>query len=68
LLLDALQRSLDLSAELGIYAVEVDAIDDSAAAFYRKYGFVQLVDNPLHLYLPMTIIEKVLGDDNPAKS
>jgi GNAT superfamily N-acetyltransferase len=60
LLLDALQRSLDLSTELGVYAVEVDAIDDSAA-FYLKYGFVPLVDNPLHLYLHMTTIEKVLG-------
>ncbi len=61
LLLDALQRSLDLSAELGVHAVEVDAIDDSAAAFYRKYGFTPLVDQPLHLFLSMSTIEKALG-------
>jgi GNAT superfamily N-acetyltransferase len=61
LLLDALQRSLDLSGELGVHAVEVVAIDDSAATFYKKYGFTPLIDNPLHLYLPMTTIEKVLG-------
>ena len=60
LLLDALQRSLDLSASLGAYAVEVDAIDDSAVAFYVKYGFAALLDNPRHLYLPLATIEKLL--------
>lgn len=49
LLVDALQRTLNLSAELGVHAVEVDALDDTAAAFYRKYGFVPLLDEPLHL-------------------
>lgn len=61
LLLDALQRAVDLSANLGAYAVEVDAIDDSAAAFYAKYGFVPLLDNPQHLYLPLATLEKALG-------
>ena len=61
LLLNTLQRSLDLSVELGVHAVEVDAIDDSAADFYRKYGFVPLLDNPLHFYMPMATIEKALG-------
>jgi GNAT superfamily N-acetyltransferase len=61
LLLDALQRTLDLSAKLGIHAVEVDAIDETAAAFYRKYGFSPLVDSPLHLHLPVATIERLLG-------
>jgi GNAT superfamily N-acetyltransferase len=61
LLLDALQRSLDLSGNLGTHAVEVDALDDSAVAFYAKYGFAPLLDNPKHLYLPIATIEKVLG-------
>lgn len=60
LLLDALQRSLDLSSGLGVYAVEVDALDDAAAAFYRKYGFTPLLDDPLHLYLPITTVEDAL--------
>jgi GNAT superfamily N-acetyltransferase len=60
LLLDALQRSLDLSGSLGAHAVEVDALDDSAVAFYVKYGFVPLLDNRRHLYLPLATVEKVL--------
>jgi GNAT superfamily N-acetyltransferase len=61
LLLDALQRSLDLSAGLGVHAVEVDALDDEASAFYQKYGFTPLLDDPLHLYLPVATIEDLLG-------
>jgi len=61
LLLDALQRALDLSGRLGVYAIEVDAIDDAAAAFYRKYGFTPLLDDPLHLYLPIATVEQLLG-------
>jgi hypothetical protein len=60
-LLDALQRALDLSRVLGVHAVAVDAIDDSAAAFDRKYGFTALLDDPLHLYLPISTVEKILG-------
>jgi GNAT superfamily N-acetyltransferase len=57
LMMDALKRCLDLSYQLRIHAVEVDAIDPQAKAFYEKYGFVSLHDNPLHLYLPMATIE-----------
>jgi predicted N-acetyltransferase YhbS len=61
LLLDALQRSLSLSASLGVHAVEVDALDDAAAAYYRKYGFTPLLDDPLHLYLPLATVEQLFG-------
>lgn len=61
LLIDALRRSLDLSRSLGIFAVEVLAIDDRAAGFYAKYGFMPLVDNPRHLYLPTATIEGVMA-------
>ena len=60
LLLDALQRSLDISDKLGAHAVEVDALDDSATAFYVKYGFAPLLDNPKHLYLPLATIALAL--------
>jgi GNAT superfamily N-acetyltransferase len=62
LLLDALRRCLGLAGQLGIHAVEVDAIDEQAKAFYEKYGFVPLQDNPLHLYLPVTTLEDAFAD------
>ena len=39
LLLDALERAVDASARAAARLVVVDAIDDQAAAFYRRYGF-----------------------------
>jgi GNAT superfamily N-acetyltransferase len=61
LLLDALARSLELSDRLGIHAVVVDAIDSGARAFYQKYQFVSLQDNPFHLFLPISTIRDLLG-------
>jgi hypothetical protein len=42
----------------------VDAIDEPAKAFYGKYGFVPLQDNPLHLYLPVATIEDAFGSQS----
>jgi hypothetical protein len=55
---DALRRSLELSEQLGLFAVEVLAIDAEAREFYTKYGFVPLADNDLHLFLPIGTIEE----------
>ena len=62
LLLHALWRAQRIGREAGVYAVEVDAIDDNAAAFYAKYGFVPLLDDPRHMYLPIKEVE-ALGLD-----
>jgi GNAT superfamily N-acetyltransferase len=64
LLMNALKRCLELSARLGIHAVEVLAIDDEAKRFYLKYGFIPLLDNDRHLYFPVKTIEAELrGED-----
>lgn len=39
LLLDALQRVLRASDQLAVRAVTVDALDDRATSFYRRFGF-----------------------------
>jgi GNAT superfamily N-acetyltransferase len=56
LMLDALYLCSKLADSLGVHAVEVDAIDEQAKAFYEKYGFVSLFDEPLHLLLPIATI------------
>jgi len=61
LLIDALSRCLGLADQLGIHAVEVDAIDEQARSFYLKYGFVSLRDDPRHLFLPVATIRDALG-------
>jgi GNAT superfamily N-acetyltransferase len=59
LLIDALRRSLLLSEQLGIRAVEVDAIDDAARNFYIHFGFTPLQDDPNHLIIPIQAIRKL---------
>jgi GNAT superfamily N-acetyltransferase len=59
LLLHALKKTVEVSGQLGIHAVAVDALDERARAFYLKYGFSQLLDDRLHLYLPMRVIRKL---------
>jgi len=59
LLVSALKRSLRISTEIGAYAVEAFAKDEEARKFYLKYGFRQLVDDRLHLYISMKTVEKL---------
>jgi GNAT superfamily N-acetyltransferase len=59
LLVDALRRSQHVADQIDVRAVEVDAIDEDARAFYAKFGFVPLIDDPNHLFLPMQVIRKL---------
>jgi len=61
LLVDAMQRALRISDELGVHAVHVHAIDDTARDFYIRFGFVPLADQGHHLYLPLDSIRKAFG-------
>lgn len=56
LLLDALTRSARAAEELGVFAIEVFAVNEAARRFYLKYGFEPLIDDDTHLYLPMRIV------------
>ena len=56
LLRDALVRAVGLSREVGTCVMLVDAIDDTAKAFYQRYGFIPLHEIPLTLVLPIETI------------
>lgn len=58
LLIHALKRAVKISAEMGIFAVRVDAIDEKSKNFYLKYGFVSLINQPFSLLLPIKTILK----------
>ncbi len=61
LLMDAFRVALTLAESVGLYAVEVLAIDDGAKRFYEKYAFVPLTDNDRHLYIPIKTVEELFG-------
>jgi GNAT superfamily N-acetyltransferase len=58
LLVDAMLRVADaIRNAAGVVGLFVDAKNSSVAAFYRKFGFIPLDDNPLSLMLPhLTIL------------
>jgi len=57
LLLDALNKAYQ--AEIAAFAVLVEAKNDQAIKFYKSYGFIQFIDNPSKLFLPMNTIAKI---------
>lgn len=63
LLVDALRRIATVAEQIGIRAVEVDAIDEAARNFYLKYGFVPLADDQRHLYLPIDVVRRLKLSD-----
>jgi predicted GNAT family N-acyltransferase len=60
--MNALDRSLVAAREVASWAVFVEAIDRNAASFYRKYGFIELPDDKLKLFLPMKTIAKSFSE------
>jgi GNAT superfamily N-acetyltransferase len=49
----AVDRCLKARAQVGAYALLVDAKHEKAKAFYQHYGFVACTDSPMALYLPL---------------
>lgn len=58
LLVNALNRIVQISEEVGVYAVRVDAINEKAKQFYLKYEFLPFEDRPLSLFLPLKTIRQ----------
>lgn len=61
LLMDALHRALASSRQLASAAVIVDAKDELAVTFYKKYGFIELPRVSQRLFLPMGTIEQLFA-------
>jgi ribosomal protein S18 acetylase RimI-like enzyme len=52
LLVDALTRAQRIYREAGGIGLFVDAIDEQAASYYRRFGFESVPDNPLMMFFP----------------
>lgn len=60
LLKDALLRAVQAAEIVGVRAVLVHAIDAEAAAFYRKFGFIEYPEQSHTFFLPMETIGAAL--------
>ncbi|AQQ25384.1 GNAT family N-acetyltransferase [Burkholderia cenocepacia] len=55
LLVNALQRAA--KSEIAAVALTIDAKDETAAAFYRHFGFAPLTSDPLALFMPLATVK-----------
>jgi predicted GNAT family N-acyltransferase len=60
LLLDALRRSLAGSRQVASTAVVVDARNEEASSFYRRYDFIPLPTQPTRLFYLMSSIARLV--------
>ena len=59
MMINAVERVIRVSQDLGIIGFFVDAKDNKAKAYYEQFGFIQLPDNPLELFLPLATLRNV---------
>jgi predicted acetyltransferase len=72
LLVDALRRIAVAADAIGVAVVMLDVLDcgdpDRVArrkTLYESYGFLSLASNPLRMFLPVSVIHKlIIGDDD----
>jgi len=64
LLAEALRKAVAAGEVAAARLIVVDAIDDEAAAFYERYGFLRAPEYPLRLYRRMKDVRASL--DSPA--
>ena len=63
LLAYALRVAVRAADEIASAVIEVDAKDDTARSFYARHGFQSLVDDRLHMYLPMETARRVVATE-----
>jgi ribosomal protein S18 acetylase RimI-like enzyme len=61
LLAEAIHRTVLIAGQAGVIGLFVDAKNDSARTFYERYGFVTLLNQPFHLFLPIETIRLTIS-------
>ncbi len=56
LMVEAMQRALLVADTAGGIGLFVDAKDEAAQSYYARYGFIILEDNPLAMFLPLSVL------------
>ena len=61
MVVNAIERILLVSKNLGIIGFFVDAKNKEARGYYEPFGFISLPDNPLELFLPIATLRQAYG-------
>lgn len=63
LLLHALRSALGATRQIALIGVVVDALTDELAPFYTKRGFIELLDRPRHIIVPMNRLRAMFPEE-----
>lgn len=59
ILMEVFRKALSLSAEVGIYLIDVDILNEKVRKFYKKYGFKEFIDENKHMFITIETIKKL---------
>jgi len=59
-LADALQNILNVAESISVHFVIVDAKNEFAKRFYRKFGFIEFGSVSNRMYLPIKTIQEAI--------
>jgi GNAT superfamily N-acetyltransferase len=62
LLFDALERAARVAEEIGIFLVEIQAVNEKARQIYEKRGFTSMLDEPMKMYMNLKKVRKLLSE------
>jgi len=62
LLFNALKRAAIVAEEIGVFLVEIKAFNESAKEIYPKIGFVEMLDEPMKLYMGLKKVRSLLTE------
>ena len=58
MMVNAIERIILVSRNLGIIGFFVDAKNKEAKSYYEQFGFIPIPDNPLELFLPIATLQQ----------
>ncbi|MBE0472549.1 MAG: GNAT family N-acetyltransferase [Methyloprofundus sp.] len=64
LLIDALQKTLNVSKTMGLAGLFVDAKHKQAKTYYQQFGFLSLPEQLDNLFMPLSTINKSFSSKN----
>lgn len=60
LMIDAIKRTRIIGSAIGVHSLVVDAKNDTAKSFYKHFGFKELANLDMRLFLPLHTISNLL--------
>ena len=60
LMIEAMKKALIIADNAGVIGLFVDSKDEVAKSYYNRYGFVELKDHPLKMFLPLATVREII--------